>query len=59
MKDASHFLIYLILVCVFTASIRHIYEAIKKRDPEAVGEGFGTLLFSGLGILIKTMILFP
>jgi hypothetical protein len=59
MKDHSQFFIYLILVCVFTASIRHIYEAFKKRDAEAMGEGVGTMLFSGLGILLKAMQLFP
>jgi hypothetical protein len=59
MKDSSQFFIGLILVCVFTASLRHIYEAYKKRDAEAMGEGFGTLLFSLLGIILKVLSVFP
>jgi hypothetical protein len=59
MKDSGNVFIWLILVSVFVASMRHIYEAFKKRDAEAMGEGVGTMLFSGIGILLRGMQLFP
>lgn len=42
-----------VLVAVFIASVRHIAEAWKKRDFDALGEGAGTMLFSGIGIILK------
>lgn len=53
MKDSSSTLIFILLVAVLIASVRHIAEAIKKRDPEAIGEGLGTMLFSGIGIILR------
>ena len=53
MKDSSSTLIFILLVAVLIASVRHIAEAIKKRDPEAIGEGLGTMLFSALGIILR------
>jgi hypothetical protein len=54
-KDSSSTLIFILLVAVLIASVRHIAEAIKKRDPEAIGEGLGTMLFSGIGIILKAL----
>lgn len=53
MKDSSSTLIFILLVAVLIASVRHIVEAIKKRDHEAIGEGLGTFLFSALGIILR------
>jgi hypothetical protein len=48
-----------VLSAVFCASIGHIYEAYKKRDAAALGEGAGTLAFSLVGILLKLISIFP
>lgn len=53
MKDSTGTFIWLILGSVLVASVRHIAEAIRKRDPEAIGEGLGTMLFSAIGIILK------
>ena len=55
MKNETPILIWFILVVVFLSSIRHIFEAWKKRDHQALGEGAGTMLFSGMIILLKTL----
>ena len=53
MNDSTGTFIWLILGSVLVASVRHIAEAIRKRDPEAIGEGLGTMLFSAIGIILK------
>lgn len=53
MKDSAGLFIWLILAAVLVASVRHTAEAIRKRDPEAIGEGLGTMLFSAIGIILK------
>lgn len=55
MKDSTSLFIWLVLVAVLVASLRHIVEAIRKRDPEAIGEGVGTMLFSAIGIILKAL----
>lgn len=55
MKDSTSLFIWLILGAVLVASVRHIAEAVRKRDPEAIGEGLGTMLFSALGIILKAL----
>ena len=41
-----------ILGVVFLSSLRHIHEAWKKQDISALGEGIGTMLFSGMMIVL-------
>jgi len=48
-----------VLIAVFCASIGHIYEAFKKRDAGALGEGVGTWAFSLVGIILKLISIFP
>lgn len=55
MKDSTGLFIWLVLMAVLVASVRHIAEAIRKRDHEAIGEGLGTMLFSALGIILKAL----
>jgi hypothetical protein len=55
MKDSTGLFIWLILGAVLVASVRHIAEAVRKRDPEAIGEGLGTMLFSAAGIILKAL----
>ena len=55
MKDSTSLFIWLILGSVLVASVRHIIDAIRKRDPEAIGEGLGTMLFSAAGIILKAL----
>jgi hypothetical protein len=53
MKNQTPIFIWVILVVVFIASIRHIYEAWQKRDHKSIGEGVGTMFFSGMMIVLK------
>lgn len=55
MKDSTSAFIWLILVVILIASLRHIVEAFRKRDPEALGEGIGAMLFSAMGIVLKAL----
>jgi hypothetical protein len=55
MKESTSIFIWLILVAVFASSISHMIEAWKKRDHQALSEGLGTMLFSGMVILIKAL----
>lgn len=54
MKDGGITYFMLVVLCtVFVASLRHIAEAWQKRDFDALGEGAGTMVFSGIGIVLK------
>jgi hypothetical protein len=53
MKDGTNVFIWLILVAALIGSCKHIVEAIRKRDAEALGEGIGATLFCTIGIVLK------
>lgn len=54
MKNGNINYFMLVVLCtVFAASLRHIAEAWRKRDFDALGEGAGTMVFSGIGIVLK------
>jgi hypothetical protein len=54
MKNGGiNFFMLVVLLTVFIASLRHIAEAWKRRDFDALGEGAGTMVFSGIGIILK------
>ena len=54
MKNGGiNFFMLIVLLTVFIASLRHIAEAWKRRDFDALGEGAGTMVFSGIGIILK------
>lgn len=46
MTDSTAILIWMILGATFFSSIRHIIEAIKRRDHEATGEGIAMMAVS-------------
>jgi hypothetical protein len=46
MKSNISTFILVILALAFFVSIRHIFEAWRKRDHEAIGEGVGGLMAS-------------
>jgi hypothetical protein len=52
-ENSISIVMLVVLSTIFIASIRHIGEAYKKRDHEAIGEGIGTMLFSAVGIVLK------
>jgi hypothetical protein len=54
MRDGGINYFMLVVLCtVFVASLRHIADAWRKRDFAAFGEGAGTMVFSGIGIVLK------
>ena len=53
MKESTSIIIWMVLGATFFSSIRHIVEAIKRRDHEAIGEGIGTLVVSSFFIWLR------
>lgn len=54
MKDGGiSFIMIVLLGTILIASFRHIVDAWKKRDYDALGEGVGTMVFSGIGIVLR------
>jgi hypothetical protein len=53
MNNTTAILIWMILGATLFSSFRHIIEAIKKRDHEAIGEGVAMMAASAFFIWLR------